>query len=107
MKLFDGPLATLEHSLDIRARRHEVLSSNLANIDTPGWQAKDIDFDTAMQQAQQADRLAASNGSFVGDAGYSGEASILSPMGSNMEPIAMGGDGAFGGDVVDADNLSS
>ena len=36
MKLFDTTLARLERSLDVRLARHNVLSSNVANIDTAG-----------------------------------------------------------------------
>ncbi|HEY1101360.1 MAG TPA: hypothetical protein VGF99_20650, partial [Myxococcota bacterium] len=66
----------------------------------------DIDFDTAMQQAQQNDRM--SSGSVVvGDAGYSGEAAILSPLSTGTDPVEIG-TGSFGeGDLVDADHLSS
>ena len=55
MKLFNGPLPTLEHALDLRAQRHEVLSTNLANIDTAGFVAQDVDFETSLHNAQEAD----------------------------------------------------
>jgi len=55
MKLFDGSLVDLERSLDIRAERHTVLSSNLSNIDTPGFVATDVDFETTLAKAQAAD----------------------------------------------------
>ena len=31
-------------ALALRARRQEVLSSNIANADTPGFKARDFDF---------------------------------------------------------------
>ena len=31
-------------ALDVRARRGELIANNLANADTPGYQARDIDF---------------------------------------------------------------
>ena len=31
-------------ALDLKARRMELLSTNIANADTPGFKAKDIDF---------------------------------------------------------------
>lgn len=34
----------LERALDLSYRRHQVLASNLANLDTPGYVAKDLDF---------------------------------------------------------------
>jgi flagellar basal-body rod protein FlgB len=35
-------------ALDLRARRGELIAKNLANADTPGYQARDIDFRQAM-----------------------------------------------------------
>ena len=42
-----------ENSLRFRALRNQVLSSNIANADTPGYKARDIDFGAALQSAQQ------------------------------------------------------
>lgn len=41
----------LAHALDYRAKRHGVIAGNLANIDTPGYKPKDIDFDDALKEA--------------------------------------------------------
>jgi flagellar basal-body rod protein FlgB len=38
-------------ALDVRARRGELIANNLANADTPGYQARDIDFRQAMAHA--------------------------------------------------------
>jgi flagellar basal-body rod protein FlgB len=38
-------------ALDVRARRGELIARNLANADTPGYQARDIDFRQAMARA--------------------------------------------------------
>jgi flagellar basal-body rod protein FlgB len=51
MKLFDTTLARLERSLDVRLARHNVLSGNVANVDTPGYAPKDVDFKAAMAAA--------------------------------------------------------
>jgi flagellar basal-body rod protein FlgB len=53
MKLFDTTLARLERSLDVRLARHNVLSANVANVDTPGYTAKDVDFQAAMAAADK------------------------------------------------------
>ena len=37
--------------LQLRAQRQEVLSSNIANADTPGFKARDFDFATALKNA--------------------------------------------------------
>ena len=38
-------------ALDVRARRTELIANNLANADTPGYQARDIDFRKSLQEA--------------------------------------------------------
>jgi flagellar basal-body rod protein FlgB len=38
-------------ALDVRARRTELIANNLANADTPGYKARDIDFREAMARA--------------------------------------------------------
>ena len=38
-------------ALDVRAKRGELIANNLANADTPGYQARDIDFRQAMARA--------------------------------------------------------
>lgn len=42
-----------EQSLRFRAMRNQVLSSNIANVDTPNYKARDIDFGTALKGARQ------------------------------------------------------
>ena len=41
----------LEHMLDVAAFRNKVLTSNIANADTPGYKAKDISFQREMEKA--------------------------------------------------------
>ena len=38
-------------ALDVRARRTELIANNLANADTPGYKARDLDFRQAMARA--------------------------------------------------------
>jgi flagellar basal-body rod protein FlgB len=40
--IFDNTIQTLERSLDIRARKHEVIVSNIANVDTPNYKAFEL-----------------------------------------------------------------
>jgi len=41
-----------QQALKIHSRRAEVLAGNLANVDTPGYKARDIDFKAALQQVK-------------------------------------------------------
>jgi flagellar basal-body rod protein FlgB len=49
-----------ESALKIRTERMEVIAGNLANANTPGYKARDIDFNKAMQSAMRE----SSGGSF-------------------------------------------
>lgn len=44
-------LGRMSRALDLRAYRHQVLASNIANADTPQYKARDFDFKTAMHNA--------------------------------------------------------
>src|SRR5580698_9272617 len=47
----DSDMAFGREALDVRAYRQELLSSNIANADTPGYKARDVDFSTALAGA--------------------------------------------------------
>lgn len=56
-------------ALSLQARRAELLASNLANADTPGYKAKDIDFDAVLARERQgasATTLAVTNPAHIG-----------------------------------------
>jgi len=46
------PFAHHEQALRFRAFRNQVLSSNIANADTPNYKARDLDFGSALKDAQ-------------------------------------------------------
>jgi flagellar basal-body rod protein FlgB len=49
--LFDKTTRALGASVNLRQVRNNVISSNIANAETPGYQAKKIDFEDALQRA--------------------------------------------------------
>ncbi len=49
----DRALGISAPALTLRARRAEVLATNLANADTPNYKARDIDFNAALAAAQK------------------------------------------------------
>lgn len=63
---FAGP----ELALNLRSLRSEVLASNIANADTPHYQARDFDFSAALRHAL--------------DAGGNGQASVALARTSSM-----------------------
>lgn len=52
--LFGGQADLYEQALGLAARRHQALTSNLANVNTPGYQRRDVDFHVALQDAESA-----------------------------------------------------
>jgi flagellar basal-body rod protein FlgB len=47
----DAEFAFGREALDVRAYRQELLSSNIANADTPGYKARDVDFASSLAGA--------------------------------------------------------
>jgi len=47
----DSYFAARTQALDLRARRSEILASNIANADTPGYKARDLDFAAQLNAA--------------------------------------------------------
>ncbi len=69
-------------ALALRSERQRMLASNIANADTPGYQARDLDFSRALREATAASRgsgkLLTTQGGHMGPIGGSrGEASKL------------------------------
>ncbi|MGM8211760.1 flagellar basal body rod protein FlgB [Virgibacillus sp. W0430] len=54
MKLFNETFRTLEHSLQYSATKNEVISNNIANIDTPNYKAKNILFKSMLDDSISA-----------------------------------------------------
>jgi flagellar basal-body rod protein FlgB len=68
---FDDVFGIHEQALKLHARRSEVLASNLANADTPGYKARDFDFQAMLRkEIQNPVRLASThNGHIKNDQG--------------------------------------
>ena len=47
----DAYLGVHQAALKVQSKRMEVLANNLANVDTPNYKARDIDFKTALAAA--------------------------------------------------------
>lgn len=51
MASLDQHLSVYSQAMTMRTQRHQVLASNIANADTPGYKARDFSFESAMQNA--------------------------------------------------------
>ncbi len=56
---FDRAFSIHDDALLLRGKRSSILASNIANVDTPNYKARDIDFGAMLRSAsqQQSDRV--------------------------------------------------
>lgn len=53
--VFDQSFQALEKAIDISRKRQGVIASNISNLDTPGYKAREIDFQGILEKAMSAD----------------------------------------------------
>jgi flagellar basal-body rod protein FlgB len=105
MKVFDGTMARLERALDVRLVRQNVLASNMANVDTPGFKPRDVDFTASMVSIEGAARdnrgVSLPTPPTLAPTG----SSAPSGFAANELPIveSQAGGGSFDGNTVDLD----
>ena len=77
--LFDAPILQLTRGMDIALGRQNLINSNIANLETPGFVPHDVDFASALEAALAApqgsatelettlspDKAASANGNLV------------------------------------------
>lgn len=54
-RIFDKTTDALSAAIHMRNMRHNVISSNIANAETPGYAAKKLDFEDALARALDID----------------------------------------------------
>jgi len=72
----DAEFAFGREALDVRATRQTLLSSNIANADTPGYKARDVDFNASLAGALKR-------------VGATGSADASGAAAGNGAPLAM------------------
>ncbi|QPC46338.1 flagellar basal body rod protein FlgB [Mangrovibacillus cuniculi] len=50
MKLFSGTITSLESGLAYSSMKQKAISDNIANVDTPGYKAKDVQFKSFLEK---------------------------------------------------------
>ena len=55
MKLFGNNFTILEKSMDAYTKRAEALADNIANVNTPNYKRKDVQFESFLQKALYED----------------------------------------------------
>ena len=90
----DASLRFHQEALNLRARRQEVLSANIAHADTPNYKARDINFNAAWTQAVERGRQSQSvamattaTGHLAASAGAANDANLLyrTPVQTSMD----------------------
>jgi flagellar basal-body rod protein FlgB len=81
----DSITSLLGSFLDVQSRRAEVVAGNLANADTPGYVAKEVDFGDFLKNAASESQAPTMAGQMTGFAG--------APRIIEQQPITIGLDG--------------
>lgn len=78
---FDRALGIHPQALALREARAEVLANNLANADTPGFKARDLDFKQMLgQAAENVLPMSVTNGQHLPSSSLSGEQHLMYRM---------------------------
>lgn len=48
MNIFDHTVSLLEKSIDYSAKKNDVIVNNIANVDTPNYRAKNVEFQNVL-----------------------------------------------------------
>lgn len=86
--LIDQAFGSHATALQLRAERSQLLAANLANADTPGFKARDIDFRQALASAQgEAGPLVTTQANHVAglDAGQGTRALYRTPLQPSLD----------------------
>jgi flagellar basal-body rod protein FlgB len=89
--IFDPTSRALSSSINLRNIRHDVIATNIANAETPGYKAKVVDFEDALERAVQME-------------------SIRGTEKQGAEEFAIGGPGAIGrtrADIYDNPDINT
>ena len=108
MKLFDTTFTRLEQALDVRLVEHNVLAGNVANVDTPGYRPKELDFSQAMAAAQQSsatDGMAATDARHLDVSGGAVDGSRATTAATMMIREGGGSSPSIDGNEVDVDRV--
>jgi len=81
----DSVTNLLQTFLDVQSRRSQVIASNIANADTPGYTAKKLDFDAYLRDAARKSELPARRQT---DSSFASEMSVID---QDAEVVGMDG----------------
>lgn len=88
----DPFVASLQRALDAMTKRGALTASNIANIDTPGYRTRDVDFDRMLKEAIQADAPASGMRQTHGRH-FTASASVISQRAEEVGGLTVRNDG--------------
>lgn len=83
MNIIDSTMQLLHRNMDLRSARQRVISSNLANEETPGYRASDLQFVEQLQAAHKGRfplTLAVTQGQHFGPRGAQGYQTVTGKL---------------------------
>lgn len=80
-------LSALESYISLANTREQTIASNMANVDTPGYHSRDIDFDHELQKALKQANVdgAEANGARLSPASMEVKGLLERPDGNNVD----------------------
>ncbi|KPL71407.1 hypothetical protein ADN00_17080 [Ornatilinea apprima] len=100
-RLFDDPaMQSAKMALDGLALRNQIISRNLANVDTPGYKAQSVDFESVIRRAIDRETGLTMNATQTGHIGKPSS----SAASATLIRARSGGSTRADGNNVDVDN---
>jgi flagellar basal-body rod protein FlgB len=79
--MIDTPMTeALSRFLDVNVARHKLIASNLANIDTPGYRTRDLDFRAELARADMGSGVGSEFDSDGASLSYASYAPVARPV---------------------------
>ena len=100
MSLYDKTMNGLQTALSMRQLKQNVTTANIANAETPGYQAKKLDFENALERALDLDGLRSMSTSSEDHMTVGGHSAKVKPEIYNNPEGAVSNDG----NTVDLEN---
>lgn len=100
LKKLDDAFRFEETALRLRSERQQMLATNIANADTPGYKAKDIDFSAALSSALAQQQ---SGQSVTHDAHLAGQKSVADAIAGVPVVFRKADQASADGNTVDMD----
>ena len=84
-KIFSSDLPDLQNAMSRTTQRQALLTSNLANVNVPGYKRKDVDFHVALQDRMSGGPTQAELDQKDAQAQAASDATSLRPDGNNVD----------------------